>query len=185
MKTRVRADEAAPSLADLNDASITQWANEETSNVIDQLKDAQHFPSLTVRQTSLTFSSGSASLPTSYQRYISVTVTANSVTYKRCRIFENHDEFNRYDSSNFILTPTTELPIVLMADKVYVRPSSITAGKIDYIKSHPTISASQDTVFDDTADNLLLSRIAYRYYMFIEEFDLAANVLKEVQSYGN
>jgi len=198
-KTRVRADLAAASLAvsDIHDDSITQWANEETATVIHALKEPYlHFLELIVPDGAITFSSGSSAYPSAnHQRTISVKVTSSyldkdgdtiTLTDRRARLTYDNDEFNRFDSSNFLTTPTGKRPMVLVANKLYVKPTTITAGKITYIDSHPLITGDQDTVFDDVGDNLLILLIIRRYYQFIEEEGLVNSVNKEIGAFvGN
>ena len=196
VKTQLRAEMGTPALNNLHDDSIKQWANEEVFNAIILLGDPLHFHELNVIDTSLTFSSGSAALPTGFwipkteskkeqylQGLVSVKVTANSVTYRRATLL-NPVEFARQDSSNFVLTPTTIFPVVMIADKVYVKPAddTITAGFIDYIKAHQTISDSNSTQLDELGDNVLVRLVMARFYEFREFPDLQANALKAAQN---
>jgi hypothetical protein len=147
---------------------------------------SEHFPSLIARDTALVFASGYASLPTAYLTALSVraTTTSPAVTDRYCRLLFDDDEFSRWDSSNFVYTPNQERPIALAADKIYIKPTALTAGKIDYIKTHPTFGASQATVFSPTGDNVLIELVLYNYYNFIEEFDLASLHLNKAEAYG-
>jgi hypothetical protein len=79
-----------------------------------------------------------------------------------------------------------ERPIVLAADTIRVKPATITAGTIDYLKLHPTISGSQGTVFSQIGDDMLIHLIMSDYYSFIEEPELMATHLKLAEGYrGN
>lgn len=197
VQRRIRADLATASLAvnDLHTDAIDGWANEHTADVINILQDPMHFPSLLVVDGALTFTSGSVAFPSLYQRHVALKVTSTytdkdgstvTSTDRRAQIFTAPDEFAKYDSSNFLLTPTGRWPIALVADKVYVKPTSITAGKFTYIKSHPTIGASQATVFDDTGDNLLVLLILKEYYTYLEEDGVAAlaKVNEEIKGFS-
>lgn len=108
-------------------------------------------------------------------------MNANGVSERLVRLYTDPAEFARFDSSNFFLTPNVAFPVGLIADKVYVKPTSITSGKFTYVKSHPTITAGQDTVFDDVADNLLILHILKEYYAFIEAPDLKATIEAEIK----
>lgn len=178
---------------------IDNIAQEETAFVTRLLAmrepfDATHFPSLVAVDTALTFSSGSAALPSGYQWFVSVKVTSTytdkdgdtqTLTDRRARITTDPGDFDRLDSSNFLTTPDGRRPVVLIADTVKVKPTSITAGKITYVKTHPALS-SNNTVFDDLGDNLLILHVIKEYYRFreLENFVQAieADINKLVQT---
>jgi len=194
VKTQLRAEMSTPSLNNLDDDSIKQWANEEVYNAIILLGDPLHFPALNVIDQSLTFSSGSATLPSNFwlpksdakkEQYlkslVSLKVTANSVTKRRTTLL-TPVEFARQDSSNFVLTPTVVFPVGMIADKVYVKPTTITQGYLDYVKTHQTISDSLGTQIDKKGDNILVRLVMARYYEFRELPDLQANALKFAES---
>ena len=196
VQTQIRAELPAASLSvsDLDDDSIEQWGDEELINVILILKDPKHFPELVAIDESLTFSSGSASLPedfwwpklTSQQNdlynLLSLKVTANSVT-KRHASLVLPAEFARFDSSNFVLTPSDKFPVATIADKVYIKPTDITAGYLDYITTHQAISSG--TQFDAVGDNVLVALVMARYYEYRELPELQALAYGKAQSYGN
>lgn len=179
-KTHLRAESATPTPVDINDASITEFANGRTGDVIKLIKDSVHFPSLQNIDTSLTFASGYATLPADYMlaTALKVTTTSPVVSKKDCRLTFDHTEFARWDSSNFLLTPSQERPVALVADKVYIKPTTLTTGYFDYIEKHPTISGTQGTVFDDIGDSVLIDLILADYYGFIEEDGLQEKHLK-------
>lgn len=193
VQRRVNADLAEASLT-INDAhvdSIYGWANEFCPKVIDLIKDPIHFPSLHVSEASLAFSSGSVALPASFQMPRTVTVSASytdlsggnvSNTKRKAKIYTDPNDFRRYDGSSFVLTANGKRPMVLITDKIYVKPTGITSGKIDYIKSHPTIDGSNGTKFDDKGDNALVLFILKEYYDFIEAFEAKAMVEKELEA---
>ena len=153
-----------------------------------------HFKSLIISGESLSFATTTsptitfAALPSTYQRAIAVRVNINytdkdgntvTLTERRAKLIYNPDDFWRLDSSNFIVTPTGKRPVILIADRIYGKPSP-TTGYIDYVKSHPTIDASNGTKFDDVGDNLLVLLIVRRYYQFIEEEGLVGTVNQEI-----
>ena len=178
VKTHIRAEMATPAVNDLNNASIDGWANEHCTDVIRILKDPVHFSSLIVPDTSITFSSGYASLPTGYELALAVKVatTTPTVTKRNCELLFDPQEFAKRDSSNFILTPDNDHPVVLIANaRAYIKPTALTTGYLDYVKKHPTITTSQDTLFDSMGDKVLIDLILSSYYGFLEEYELQAN----------
>lgn len=194
VKTQIRAEMGTPALNDLDDNSIKQWANEEVYNAIILLGNPLHFPSLNQIDKSLTFSSGKATLPSDFwfpktekqqkkfiENFISLKVTANSVTKRHVPILLPK-EFARQDSSNFVLTPTTVFPAGMIADKVYIKPTTIAQGYLDYITTHQTINDSNGTELDELGDNVLVRLVLARFYEYRELPDLQANALKFAES---
>jgi len=182
VKTRIRADMSTPAVNDLADESIATWANEKKSEVIHLLKDpVRFFPTLQVMGTALTFAAGVEDLPADYELYTNVVVNNGTVTNRKCRITEDVKKFRALDSNNFINTPHLDTPVILISSAIYVLPTSITAGVLDYIKVHPTISDSQATLFTELGDLVLLNKIVQEYYRTIpQRFDLADNIEKEI-----
>ena len=183
-----------PVLNDLDDASIAQWANEEVYNAIILLGDSLHFPSLNQIDKSLTFISGSVALPDDFwfpktekqqkkfvEDFISLKVDANDVDKRRVALL-SPVEFARQDSSNFVLTPTTIFPAGMIADKVYIKPTTITQGYLDYITTHQIINDSAGTELDELGDNVLFRLVMARFYEYRELPDLQANALKFAES---
>jgi len=194
VKTQLRAEMSTPSVSDLDDNSIEQWGDEELINVILILKDSRHFPALVSIDHSLTFTSGSVALPSDFwwpksanqqesmKDLLSLKVTANAVTKRRATPL-TPSEFAGFDSSNFVLTPSTKFPVWMIADQIYVKPTTITAGYLDYIVEHQAISSG--TQFDAVGDNVLVQLVMARYYDFRELPDLQAQALKRANDYGN
>lgn len=192
VQRRVNADLAESSLAinDVHTESIYGWANEFCPKVIDLIKDPIHFPSLQVTGEALTFAAGEEDLPSSFQLPRTVRVSASytdlngdtvNVTSRKAIIYTDPNDFHRFDSSSFVLTPSGKRPAVLITDKIYVKPTSITSGTMDYIKSHPTIDGSNGTKFSDKADLLLVLLIIKEYYTFIEAIEFADRVQLEIE----
>lgn len=168
VKTRIRADLATPTVDDLDDNSIYTWANEKLALVVEMLKDPIHYPALVVIGTnlgSLTLYGGKkyAALPSNYLRAVAVKVGSSR---RKCRLYFDPVEFARYDSSNFVLTPDSDYPLALAADKIYVLPTSTTAAYLDYIKKHPDLSGSVGTSFDGLGDEVLTLLVVAEYYKF-------------------
>lgn len=194
-KRRIRADLATASLStpDVHNDFIDNIAQEATAEIIRLLASKQpfnatHFPSLVTSDDSLTFSSGSVALPATYQWYVALKVTSaytdkdgdtQTLTDRFCRITTDPSEFARFDSASFLTTPTGKKPLALISDKVYVKPTTITAGKLTYVKTHPALS-SNNTAFDDLGDNLLILHILKEYYAFRELDEFVAKVKTEI-----
>ncbi len=182
VKTRIRADLATPTIDDLHDNSIYTWANEKLSLVVEMLKDPIHYPALVVighNLGALTLYAGKkyAALPSNYLRAVTVKVGSSR---RKCRLYFDPVEFSRYDSSNFVLTPDSDYPLALAADKIYVLPTSTTAVYLDYIKEHPDLSGSVGTSFDGFGDEALTLLVVAEYYKFgPQRQDLADLAIKE------
>ena len=193
VKTQIRAELASGSLSvsDIHDDSISQWAGEEIYNVILMLGKT-HYPALNVIDGSLTFSSGSVALPNDFwwpanaenqsivRDMLSLKLTIATITKKRVRLVSSR-EFARYDDSNFALTPSLSFPIGMIADKIYIKPTTPIAGYFDYIKTHQAIASG--TQFDEIGDNVLVRKILARYFEFNELHDLqiqSLNIAKEI-----
>lgn len=178
VKTHIRAEMSTPAVNDIDDASIDEFANEHTGDVVNLL-DPTHYPDLVIIDSSLIFAVGEYALPADYEKGIAVKVNTVSpaITKKSCRLFFDPSAYAKMDSSNFVNTPSQKQPVSLIAEgKVYIKPSALNsaAGHLDYIKKHPTITVSQDTLFSDSGDNMLVRFILADYYNFLEMPDLAA-----------
>jgi len=172
---------STPAVNDLQDSSIDEFAQQHCTDVIQILKDPLHYSALVVTDSSLTFSSGAEDLPSDYELALAVKVetTSPSVSKRNCELLFDPQEFAKRDSSNFVLTPDQDHPAVLVANgKAYIKPTTLTTGYLDYVKTHPTLGASQGTVFSSVGDNVLIDLILASYYGFIEEFELQATHLK-------
>jgi hypothetical protein len=160
--SRLNPEGGTPAYTALNEGNITRWAQEKCSEVIRTL-DPSQYQALVITSSALTFStSGSdarATLPTSPAIIKAVSLKVGS-TSKRCVIYENPEDYARWDSGNFVYTPTSSKPVAKIANGyVYVRPNTITTGVLEYVKVHPTLGASQDTVFTPIGDNLLIELV--------------------------
>lgn len=171
--SRLAPSMGTPAYGGVAEDNITRWVNESTSDVVKALAPV-HYQALLEHNTSLTLTESGldrvASLPADYMMPISLRVGSS---YKRCHIFEDPDDYNRWDSSNFIYTPSSSKPISKIMDgMVFVRPvTGITQGLLDYVKEHPTISDSQPTVFSDIGDKLLIDLVVDRAMKTLEVMD--------------
>lgn len=193
VKTNIRAELAAGALsvADLHDDSIAQWANEEVYNVMLLVRNPKHFPALQAVDQSITFSSGTASLPSDFFWInsgkepdltldwvnLKVATTSPAVTKRYVRLL-SLSEFARYDSSNFVLTPDQTNPVGAIGTAVYIKPTTLTTGYLTYITKHQTITSVAGTEFDALCDNILIHRIMARYFKYLEMPDLEAISIK-------
>jgi len=189
VKTRIRADLATPLVDDLHDNSINTWAQEKCAQVIELLDHNVHFPSLFVPSESLTFTTSNtdrrANLPSTYQRPVALRVTGTSASNRKTRILETSEDFRRFDSSNFLLTPTENRPIAFIGSHVFVLPTTLTTGRFDYIKAHPTIDGSNGTVFDELGDEMLILFIVSEYFSSVpQRHDLAEKALQEALAFA-
>lgn len=160
--TRLRADQASPAASDVDvdDTSLTTWFNEALSEVIHALKNPAYFQELLQKDSSLTFAGGYEDLPTDFEILVSATAGTGKI---KCWPIDI-TEFNGYDSGNFLTTPKTSRPIVTLANgRIYIKPTSYTSGYLDYIKKHPDLSGSQDTVWANIADNLIVEKVLEKY----------------------
>jgi hypothetical protein len=176
VKTKIRGDIATPAIDDLHDNSITQWGDEHVHQVMqmqyqalldmkEEADIANVFEELITYGQSVTFSSGSVSRPSGIFALSSAVVTADSVSNRNARILPIK-EFRRYDGRNFVLTPTEELPIITLAGStIKVAPTTITAGKIDFIKDHATIASG--ILLNPIGYSALVYMVMAEYYEFI------------------
>lgn len=163
---------STPAYTAVNEDNITRWANEKTSEVIKVL-DKTQYQALIEHNSSLSFTLSGldriADVPTDYLLPVSLRAGSSS---RLCHIFDDPNDYNRWDSSNFIFTPTANKPIAKIQDNtVFVRPTTITSGLLDYVKQHPTLSAGQDTVFSSIGDNVLIDLIVKEAMKILELVD--------------
>jgi len=182
IKTKIRADLAVPVVSDLDDASITQWGDEHVHTVMHMLHQAMLdlgqeadladvFEELTVYDTAVTFTSGSAVKTSGMFSVINFVVNSDSITSRKARIV-SLKEFRGMDSRNFVLTPDVEHPIVTLAgNAIKVSPTTITAGKVDYIKDHPTIA--NGVLLNAQGFSALVYLVIAEYYDFIGQLGRA------------
>ena len=160
------------------------------------LKDPVHYPDLVVPNTTVTFATESgdrtASLPSDAAmfvvagKYPALIVTGASASNRKARILYSAEDFRRYDSSNFILTPTEDRPIAWIGDKIRVLPTTLTSGKLDYIKVHPTIDGSNGTKFSELGDEILILFVVAEYYRSgPQRHDLAEGAISEAIGLAN
>lgn len=199
VKRRVAADLATPVINDLDDNSIDGWANEHTADVIKLLPSPEDtMRDLVTIDATATITSSQITFPNDYKRFLSLVVSADytddsgstvTVTKRNVKPFYNVNEFKRFDGSNPTLTASGRYPVCLLADKIYLLPESgLNSAKLSYVKEHPTITTSQNILFNELGVNLLVLFILRRYYTFLEMFDMAETVSKElaeVVNYGN
>lgn len=179
-KTHIRAEMGTPAVNDIDDNSIDEFAQQHCADVISML-DPTHYSALIVPDSSLTFASGYEDLPSDYELALAVKLatTSPSVTKRNCELLFDPQEFARRDSSNFVLTPDQDHPVALVAnDRVYIKPTTLTTGYLDYAKTHPTLGDSQGTEFSSAGDSVLINLMLASYYTFLEEDELQEKHLK-------
>ena len=196
IKTKIRADLAVPVINDLDDAAITQWGNEHAHTVMqmqyqalleggNEADLANVFEELITYNQAVTFTTGSVARPAGIFSLSSAVVTADSITDKNARIV-TLKEFRRWDSRNFVLTPTVELPLITLADAtIKVKPTSITAGKIDFIADHASIASG--VLLNAIGQSALIYMVMAEYYEFIGEEKKSMKAKQDAKEviYGN
>ena len=195
LKTKIRADIATPAIDDLHDNSITQWGNEHVHTVMhmqyqallaaqEEADIANVFEELITYNQSVTYTAGSVTRPSGIFSLSSAVVTADGLT-KNARIVDIK-EFRRHDSRNFVLTPSVELPMVTLAGStIKVIPTSITAGRIDSIKDHPSIAGG--ILLNAIGQSALIYMVMKEYYEFIGQLERAMKAKQEAKDviYGD
>jgi len=192
---RLAADMATPSYAKIHSNNITAFANEaihkvvwhyinkfietKIESVLQPIQALQKLASLT-----LATGTGDVALPTDFEFATSVVVTPTASTTRQAKIYYDADGFRKWDSSNFLRTPNAKFIVALIENgKLYVKPlatsTTYKTALMDYIKTHPTLSGSQATVFDSNADAMLEAIIAMRVYDFLEEPELSNKAVVE------
>lgn len=97
--TRLRAENASPSVNNIHVDSIERWANEKLSTVIEYLRPKpEHLQQLRVVDQTVAISSGSGSLPADFAFPLAVRVGSDLV---RAILMDSHDQFASYDDFNF------------------------------------------------------------------------------------
>jgi hypothetical protein len=182
--SRLAADLASPTYSEIDNANITIWANELTSLVTEKLAkmDAKdELQALVTIGTSVALSaSGVGSLPSGFAVAMAVKVDISGTRKSVFRLYYDPAKFAKWDSSNFILTPTNRKPVALIAgNNVRIKPTSISTAYVDWAKEHPDL-ASNSTLYQINGDRMLVGLVAARCYDFLEEPDLANNARKEV-----
>jgi len=167
--TKLAAELSSPSYEDIHQNSIDTWADEAAAMVIHNLPE-EHLSRLKVVDQVVNLSSGSGSI-TSYnvERPIAVKVGSSKIN---TNMYLDPADFNRWDSSNFILTPTTRAPVSLVANgNIYVKPTSYSIAYFDYFRQQPGL-ASNSTYFSSAGDTMLVNIVASMAFGYLEEYDL-------------
>ena len=176
--SRLAADMATPAYADIHEDNITKWADNLIPLVISAL-DPSEYPALITAAGSVALTTGSGSVPADYQKVLAVKATFAAGTYS-AKLEKDMENFNSWDSSNFLTTPTTRKPVsVVVNGTVKVKPTSATYALMDYVKTHPAMSGS-DTLFSTMGDFLLVELIVSRAFFFLEEPELGMGILREL-----
>jgi hypothetical protein len=173
---RVRADKSAPAAADVNSLhidSIKEWFEEIRSKVVEILKDSRiDIQALIIPDQSITFSSGNVTI--SSLADFEIPLVLKTGASKRFTPLLDEETFARYDGSSFLTTVPDEHPIAMAANgKIYMKPTDVTQGYLDYAKKHPDLSASQDTIWSDRADRITVELIAAKFFDFKGKADRA------------
>jgi hypothetical protein len=106
------------------------------------------------------------SLPSDFHFEVGVRFPSGGKNIAARKITYNPNEFHQFDSTNFLLTPQTNEPIVLInAGLLYVKPD-FTSALLEYVYYHPTITALVDTQWSSLADKVLIELIAAKYYEY-------------------
>ena len=182
--SRLAADLASPTYSQIDNANITLWANELTAIISQKLADMKkvdELQGLLVIGTSIALNaSGIGSLPADYEASVTVKVLVGSNRKRLFRLYKDASKFAQWDSTNFVLTPTTRKPVGLIAsNQLRVKPVSLSTAYIDYVKEHPDL-ASNNTIYEQLGDTMLVGAVAGRCFDFLEEPDLGNNIRKEV-----
>ena len=177
VRTRWAANLATPAYAPIHETSITTWADEAAATIIHKI-DPVHLQALHTIDETISLTAGSGNLPSDFERHLAVKCVVGSNNIK-AQVYLDPEEFARWDSGNFIMTPTTRKPVALIAGgTLKAKPTSITTAYLDYLKAHPAI-ASNNTLFDAFGDEVLINLIVAKGYGFLEEYELQAAALKE------
>jgi len=182
--SRLAADLAAPVYSQIDDANIDVWANELTpivSLALAKLDIPGELQALTTIGSSISLNaSGIGTLPTDYETHLTAKVLVGSNQKRLYRLYSDPAKFAQWDSTNFVLTPTTRKPVGLIANgQIRIKPITIATAYLDYVIQHPDI-ASNNTKYGKLGDTILVGAVAGRCFDFLEEPDLANNVRKEV-----
>lgn len=182
--SRLAADLASPTYSQIHNNNITIWANELTAEVTKKLAEMSadgELQALTTIGTSIALSgAGIGSLPATFAAALTVKVLVGTTQKSVFRLYQDPAKFAKWDSSNFVLTPTTRKPVALVANgNLRIKPTSINTAYLDFAIQHPDL-ASNNTKYQINGDAMLIGLIAARCFDFLEETELARNARKEV-----
>ena len=182
--SRLAADLSSPTYSQIHNNNITTWANELTAIVSRKLAEMGVSGELqgliTIGSSIALNASGIGTLPSDYETHTNGKVLVSGNRKSLFRLYDDPAKFAKWDSSNFVVTPTTRKPVALIANgQIRVKPTTITTAYLDYVIQHPTL-ASNNTKYGKMGDAMLVGVIAGRCFDFLEEPDLANNARKEV-----
>lgn len=174
---RLESETSSPTFNSINSDQWTRWADDKIPGIVQYFIEQKRFDiiePLLALDTAVTISSGSGPLSgiTDFGQAIAFKVTSAKI---ECRLLTDPSEFAKWDSSSFLTTPREERPIaIIMSDKVHIKPSSVSnpsdpLGYLDYVKIHPSLTGSQETLFKTPADELLVEQV---YQLALESLQL-------------
>lgn len=174
--SRLAAELASPVYTPVNEDNIILWINEKLDEVPRIVKDSSVFHQLLVYNSDLTISGGSVNLPSDFNIHEAVRFgTKNAI------ILESLESFSKWDSGNFVMTPSLLFPVaVIVSNAIKVKPTTITSGKLDYVKKHPTVDSGNGTLFNQRGDNVLIQLVLSMVYQSLEKPELAKLALEQI-----
>lgn len=175
---RVRAEESAPTVSDLDIDSntVTNWLNDLTSQVVDLLRhnpqNYKDFQELVYIDKSLTLDANAKTSISSLSSEYILAVKCGTQKYDADVLYDPR-QFSFYDSSNWLLEVDANKPKALVAEgKIFVKPvNTYKSGKIyvDHTIPHPTISSSQGTVFSPIGNDILIELFMSKYFSYMAD----------------
>ena len=153
---------SAPTYNAIHNDQYQRWADEKIPVVVTEFVKAgriEAIQGLIVPDISVTITSGIGAFSFSdYFLPLSLTVTSARV---QVQLLTAPDEFYRWDSGSFVVTPRTARPVgIIMNSTVYVKPTNLaTPAYLTYIKNHNPLFDAQETLFNDEGDAMLIELV--------------------------
>ena len=174
-KSRLRADQSAPTLNDVNDSNLQRWAFNHLDTVVEMTFDPAIHSSLIEANKNLGLASNNSEetqfeLPSDCFNLVSARAGLSTESIASVSVMPLK-EYDMHDDTKPFTTPNAEFPVGTVAkSKIRIKPGNMTVCRLAYRKSHPY--PAQDTtplLLSQAAGVKLIDFMLFEYYMFIED----------------
>ena len=159
IKTRIAMEMTIPDVLDLSEEAIAIMAVDIIPEIMLRL-DTEDYQELLFPLKPVTMTNDNGELPEDLFRVKDVLLTSG----KRCVYYSDFADYQAFDESSALMTPTDDVPISSVADgHLYVRPVQ-TDVLLTYYRKHPELTPSQGVLLSSSGIKILEDAIVAKYF---------------------